>query len=419
MNPIYDVAIVGAGPTGTICALSLLEAGIKPVIIEKESFPRYHIGESLTGKAGQLLRELGLGSYLEARNFPVKHGVTVYGAKGDNNFWVPVCRLDENEQLHPSTTWQVRRADFDQMLLDVVQERGAEVIQGEALHPIMDGKRVKGVSLRSDQGQHLAVHAPVVVDASGQSTFLASKSDLTSPKINGKYARQIAIFSQVSDAIRPAEDADNTLIFYREKNHWAWFIPIAPGLVSVGIVTSASYFQGQGLSSEAFLKQELRSLNPELTRRMPNDLSFVEPVRTASNYSYRVKQFIGDGFLCVGDAHRFVDPIFSFGVHFGIHEGHFAAKSIETYLSGHCPQQTDPFTQYQALAESGQNVIQDLIDCFWEYPLPFLIISQYQYREDVTKLFGGHIYAEDVDQWGGVRAMRELLYSSLGPASAG
>lgn len=405
----YDVAIIGGGPAGAASALYLLEAGLKPIIIEKEAFPRYHIGESLTGECGARLRELGLEEKIIAANYPIKYGVSVYGAQGKNAFWIPVQKRDAESVLQDASTWQVRRDEFDKMLLDTALERGAAHCYGEALTPLLQADRINGLRYRTAEGRNLDLAADVVIDASGQATFFASKSALTSGKNYGRYNRQIAIFTKIRGTVRdPGAAAGNTIIFYQQKNHWAWFIPLDDDVVSIGVVVPADYFKSSGCSTEAFLKKELHSLNPELTKRLPA-LDFVHPVHTISNYSYHVQHFVGDGFLCVGDAHRFIDPIFSFGVHFAISEAQFAAQAIKAYLGKSQHDDLHPFVAYQNLVEQGQNIIQDLLDCFWEFPLAFLYFVHHQYRSTMIDIFAGRIYNQSIEESAGRKAIRQLL----------
>ncbi len=403
-----DVVIIGGGPAGAVTALQLLKAGVKPVIVERERFPRYHIGESLTGEVGARLRELGLEAQLEAANYPIKHGVTVYGPNGKSTFWVPVMRRDENGGLQKATTWQVRRNEFDQMLLDEAVKRGATLWNGRAEVPLMEDGKVVGVRIRHEGGRVDDVATKVVVDASGQSTFLASRGAPTGEKHRGRYDKQVAVFSQVRGTIRdPGDGSGNTMIFYREKGHWAWFIPLDDDLVSVGIVCAGQYFADQQMDKTDFLKQELRTLNPELSRRLPN-LDFAEDVRSASNYSYHVTQYTGPGFLCVGDSHRFVDPIFSFGVNFAVNEGRLAGEEISSFLRGEKEGLANPFEEYQRKTERAQDIIQDLVDVFWDHPLPFaMLVHHHRHREGMIDLFAGRIFSEDVHKSEALQAMRK------------
>ncbi len=405
----YDVAIVGAGPAGSASALYLLQEGLRPLIVEKERFPRYHIGESLTGECAARLRELGLEDRMKAAGYPVKRGVKVYGTEGKNAFWIPVKKRDEKNQLVPHETWQVRRSTFDKMLLETALERGADFYQGEVVVPWLDSDRVTGIQVRTKDGHLRKINAKVTIDASGPSTFLANHSHLTSEKKRGRYDKQIAIFSQVRGAVCGLETAGpyDTLIFYDKKNHWSWFIPIDENLVSIGVVVPAEYFKAQQCSKEAFLRNELRTLNPQLSKRLPS-LSFVEPVRAVSNYSYHIEKFAGKGFLCVGDSHRFVDPIFSFGVHFAMSEAQLAAQAVRQYLDRNDKNSENPFSEYQKAVEGGQEIIQNLVDCFWDFPHAFLYFVHRRYREEMTDIFAGRIYKKSVPEEA-VDALRRIL----------
>ena len=119
-----EALILGAGPAGTMAAMRLLERGVRPLLIEREQFPRYHIGESMTGECGAILRELGLAEKMTRDGHPVKHGVCVFGARGNSDWWVPVMQRAESGELQDQTTWQVRRSSFDAMLLDEALQRG-------------------------------------------------------------------------------------------------------------------------------------------------------------------------------------------------------------------------------------------------------------------------------------------------------
>ncbi|MEM7390745.1 MAG: tryptophan 7-halogenase, partial [Verrucomicrobiota bacterium] len=262
------VAIVGGGPGGTTCAMHLARAGIDAVVIEQESMPRYQIGESLTFMAGRQLRRLGLETIMERNRFPVKHNVVVYGPASKNSFTVPVMDRSETGELVPATTWQVRRSIFDHELLEAAKQRGATHIHGKARRPLLEAGKVRGVEVETPGGESLRIEADHVVDASGKATFL-HQAGVAGPQRRGAYDNQVATFSQVKGAVRdPGDGRGNTLIFYREKHHWAWFIPIDDETVSLGVVTPASYFKARKEDKNAFLLRELRELAPELQRRV-------------------------------------------------------------------------------------------------------------------------------------------------------
>jgi FADH2-dependent halogenase len=414
-----DVIIIGGGPAGAAAALYLLKTGVRPLVLEKAGFPRYHIGESMTGECGGCIRELGLEGQLLRDGHPIKHGTTVYGAGGNNSFWVPVAQRTPDGELRPNWVWQVLRSKFDQTLLETAIRRGAEFLPCEAVDPLVAANgRVTGVRVRTPRGNTEDVKAEVVIDASGQATFLANRG-ITSPKEQGNYDKQVAIFSQVTGAIRdPGEAGGNTLIFYQQKHHWAWFIPLDQEMVSIGVVVPSAYFTLQKLAKGDFLRQEMGTLNPELSSRV-TDVTFVEEVRTASNYSYHVKQFTGPGFLCIGDSHRFTDPIFSLGLCLATNEAKFAAQAILQELGSQIQAPSNPFAAYQAMSEQGQDILQDLIDCFWDFPLAFQYMVNHRYKEDMIDCFAGRLYGDRISNSDGVKDMRRLLARGPAPHGAG
>ena len=390
-----DVAIIGGGPGGSAAAMFLVEQGVRPLIIEGEPFPRYHIGESMTGSAAKVIRDLGLESEMTRRGYPVKKGVKVYGPTGSTTWFVPVTERDENWNLRPSYTWQVRRSDFDVMMLDEAIRRGSTLLRARATEPLLseDGA-VRGVRVRMPDGDLTEVETELLLDASGQATFLANHH-VTGPKYLGSYDKQIAIFSQVTDAVRGGgnsreDDPDNAIIFYQKKYHWAWFIPIDRDTVSVGVVAPSAYFLEKKESKEDYLTRELNELNPAIKQYVPK-VNLVEPMHVIPNYSYQVRRFTGKGYICIGDAHRFIDPIFSFGLTVSMREAQFLAPVVKEYLEGK-RRNDNPFADYERFCEQGADILEDTIDSFWEFPLGFAKYVHHDYKDQMTDMFAGRIY---------------------------
>lgn len=406
-----DVVIIGGGPGGSASAMFLAREGIQAVIVERERFPRYHIGESMTGEAGGVLRELGLGERMLQDNHPIKHGVKVYGASGKNAWFVPVMARDAERNLQEVFTWQVRRSSFDKMMLDEAVGRGATLIAGQATKPLLrDDSSVRGVQVRMADGGVQDIEAEVVLDCSGQATFLAN-AGVTGPKYLGAYDKQIAIFSQAEGFIRDdgssrEDQKGNALIFYQKKYHWVWAIPLDDQVVSVGVVIPAAYFLEKKESKHDFLIRELHELNPELTRRLP-EVKLVEELHVIPNYSYQVKRFTGKGYICIGDAHRFIDPIFSFGLYVTMKEAQFAAPLVKAFLEGAYRDAPNPFAEYQAFCEKGIDVLEDVLDTFWEHPFSFALFVHNRYREFMIDVFAGRIYDDQPSK--AVLAFRDLL----------
>src|SRR5436190_4644725 len=194
-SKVHDVLIIGGGPAGTCTAMFLKKFyGVQSIIVEKERFPRYHIGESFTGETGGQLRKIDMASALDSQEYPVKIGTKVYGTGGKNSFYIPVmARI--NGELQAVTTWQARRSIFDQLLLDTAISRGVEIFNGEAVTPLKDGDKIVGARCRSKEGIEEDIRARVMIDASGQGTFLANRG-VIGPKDRSNYDKQLAVFSQ-------------------------------------------------------------------------------------------------------------------------------------------------------------------------------------------------------------------------------
>jgi putative MFS transporter len=410
-----DVVIIGGGPGGAASAMFLAQEGVQAVIVEQERFPRFHVGESLTGAGGQVLQDLGLDAEMYRRRYPTKQGVRVYGNSARGSWFVPVTGRDADWQVSPRDTWQVRRSDFDKMLLDQALARGATLIPGKAIKPLLkDDGSVRGVQVRLKDGGSLELESELLLDCSGQATFLAN-AGVTGPKYLGNYDKQIAVFSQVAGALRDdgaSQGAhrdlhkDNTLIFYQQKYHWAWFIPLDDDVVSVGVVVPADYFRGKKESKKDFLVRELHELHPELKRRIP-EIKLVEDVHMVPNHSYQVRQFCGKGFVCIGDAHRFIDPIFSFGATVTMREAQLAAPLVKAYLEGAHRDDPNPFAQHQLLCEKGIDVLEDTLDLFWEQPLGFSYLVHSQHPDLMGDILGGRIYERQPSA--AIHDLREML----------
>ncbi|HKX26129.1 MAG TPA: NAD(P)/FAD-dependent oxidoreductase [Blastocatellia bacterium] len=408
-----DVLIVGGGPSGSASAMFLIREGIKPVIVEAETFPRYHIGESMTGACGKVVRDLGLEAEMYRRKYPTKQGVKVLGQSEKGRWFVPVTGRNENWELFEWDTWQVRRSDFDQLLLKEAEARGAIILRGKAIKPLVDNGSVRGAQVRMADGSIQNIESEVLLDCSGQATWLANQGGVTGPKYLGAYDKQIAFFSQVTGAVRddgPTRDMhrDNTLIYYQKKFHWSWFIPLDDDVVSIGVVVPAAYFLEKRESKQDFYLRELQELHPDLKRRVA-EARLVEDIHIIPNYSYQVKSFCGKGFMCIGDSHRFIDPIFSFGLTVAMREAQFAAPVVRSYLEGAHRDLHNPFAEHQLFCEKGIDVLEDVLDTFWEHPLAFALLVHFRYTEQMTDMFAGRIYGHERQPSPALSEFRQML----------
>ncbi len=407
------MVIIGGGPGGSAAAMLLLREGVRPTILEQEAFPRFHIGESMTGEAGQLLRRLGLEEKMLSAKYPVKHGVKVYGSEGVSSWFIPVSARTPDWQLTPGTTWQVRRSHFDGMMLEEAERRGANVVRGKAVKPLVgeDGG-LRGVTMRRPDGSHEEIQAEVTLDCSGLATFLGNQR-VTGPKYVGNYDKQIAFFSHATGAIRDSgtsadQAKDNTLIFYKKKFHWAWFIPIDEQVVSLGVVVPTATFQESRQTPDDFFRAALPDINPDLARRT-SDIQLVEKVHVIPNYSYQVRRFCGKGYICIGDAHRFIDPIFSFGISATLREAEFAVPHVLRYLEGKGRGLPNPFAEHMLFCEKGTDNLEDMVDLFWEQPFAFASFVHYRYREQLIDAFAGRVYETEHQPSPAIVAFRKVL----------
>ena len=393
----YPVIILGGGPAGAVTAMHLLQRGITPLIVERDDHPRYHVGESLTGATATTLRDLGLGPVIDAQNYPIKHGALFYGPDGKNDFWVPLVRRDEQNAQVPHFTWNVMRSTFDKILFDAALERGAAWIKARAVQPLMKDDAVIGLKIETPGGASENLYSEVLIDASGIATFLANHR-VTGRKVPGSSDKQIALFSQFASTIRDngterREQPGNTLLYYQARHYWAWFIPVTEELTSVGVVFTSDYFKKAGMTKEQMFLHECRHMTPALSNRLP-DLTPQEPVHAIPNFSYQVMDYTGKGFICIGDAHRFIDPIFAYGVFFGIQEGLFAADTVAQFLSGEIKGNGNPFAELERLLNEGNDVVEDTIGVLWYYPLAFQRIVTWRDREWALDILSGRIYGE-------------------------
>ncbi len=384
MNTSYDVVIIGSGPAGSLCGIECRKKGLSVLCIEKEQFPRFHIGESLTGNAGQIIADLGLTQQMEELDFPDKLGVNVIGSLSKNEFFIPIL----------AKTWQVRRSSFDNMLKEKAVEHGVEYQVGKVTDVIRDGEKVVGAIYKADDSLR-RIHSKVLVDASGQTTFLSRKG------IAGK--RQVEFFSQQIASFAHFENVErdlppfstNTTLLYSKQYHWSWIIPISSTTDSLGIVIPRDLYKSACKTPEDAISWGMEHISPELKRRFKHAKQVKAP-RSMADFSYRIEPFVGDGWLCIGDSHRFLDPIFSYGVSFAMKEGIRAAEAIA--LSIQMDDWKTPFYEFRDWSNKGQQIAADLIRYFWIYPVFFGYQMQNpELRDEVIRLIGGCCF--DCEGW--------------------
>jgi flavin-dependent dehydrogenase len=322
----YDTIVVGGGPGGTTTAALLAEHGHRVLLLEREPFPRYHIGESLIPYTWFTLNRLGVVDWLKTSACPKKYSVQFVSITGRVSQPFYFFQTIKHEC---SMTWQVWRSEFDAMLLDNARKKGAEVRQGVAVADvIMDGSRVVGVRADAPGGGSQEIYAKAVVDATGRDSMLSRRFGW---KERDADLNKIAVWSYFKGAKRdPGLDEGATTVAYVPQKGWFWYIPLHSDIVSVGVVGEPSYIYRDTRDADLIFAREAKAcvwIHDHIKVGTQ-----VEPVRTTGEYSYHSRKIGGDGFCLVGDAFAFLDPLFSTGVFLALKSGEMAADTLHEAL---------------------------------------------------------------------------------------
>jgi halogenation protein CepH len=331
-----DVVVIGGGPGGSSTAAVLAGRGHRVLVLERESFPRFHIGESLLPAAWELWDQIGVTPALEAADFPIKQGVnfSMFSSKRD----IQLLTGEFPQYFQRPYTYHVDRARFDSILLDNAARCGVEVRQGwEARDVLFEGTCAVGVEAGPVGGPYRPIRSRAVVDASGRSCLLARKLGWRRPD---PALNKLSYFTHFEGAFRPQAstnspvpviDGSTMTDIHTIEGGWIWYIPLAKDVVSVGAVLDADFVRDlHGLDMQARFDRAVGA-SPRITQWLSGAKQTMG-TRTISNISYLNDSFVGDGFALVGDASMFVDPIFSAGVTLAIRGGVFAGEEIANGL---------------------------------------------------------------------------------------
>jgi FADH2-dependent halogenase len=322
-SPMYDVAIIGGGPAGSTAATLLAQAGRRVIVLEREKFPRFHIGESLLPFSIQTFDRLGVREKLDGTFLP-KFGGEIMASCGTKGikFYFKDGFCSQRDRAY-----QVTRSDFDKLLLDHSREKGAEVLEES---------EVKGVDFTADRvtvqvensgGTRSIIEARYLLDCSGRQTVLGSFFKI---KKTYDHLQKFSLFAHYEKIDRlPGRDA--TLIrMVRGLDRWFWMIPLTDARTSVGVVVDTGTFRATKLGPQAALEKFIAE-QPLMTERMKQAVR-VSPVYSAGDYSYRNTRLCGARWLLAGDAAGFIDPVFSSGVFLAIMSAERAADTLNEVL---------------------------------------------------------------------------------------
>ncbi|HEX3777859.1 MAG TPA: FAD-dependent oxidoreductase [Polyangiaceae bacterium] len=320
----YDVIVIGGGPAGSATATRLAQAKRRVLLLEKERFPRFHIGESMLPCSLPFLEQLGAMPRVLAAEFLPKYAAEFVTADGALKRRYAFA---EGLVEGPGSAFEVDRADFDAILLDNAAEHGVSVQQGmQVVRFELDRERGVELVARAEDGSESTIHAEMLIDASGQSSLLAGRLGL---REMDHELKNYALFSHYEGATRYSgkEEGDISVVLIPEG--WWWVIPLKNDRTSVGLVAPSRTLRGQK-PDQAFFERQIAE-TPFVRERLA-DAKRVAPVRSVSDYSYTSRRVAGDRFLMVGDAAAFIDPVFSTGVYLGLVGAFRAAEAVDAAL---------------------------------------------------------------------------------------
>lgn len=365
-----DAVVIGGGPAGAAAATLLARSGHDCVVLEHAAFPRYHIGESLIPHTYGTLDRLGLLPKLKRSHFPVKHSVRFVSPSGEQS---DPFYFSETIPGERARTWQVERSEFDQLCLDNARDNGVEIRQGVRVQKVLfEQERAVGVAVDADGAAPAEIRAPVVIDASGRATVIGSQLGL---KIAVPGLEKASVWSYFCGGRRgEGIDAGETTVFMLPQRGWFWYIPLPDDIVSVGVVASPEWLFDEGTDFEAAYLRQLQRCEPLQARLTA--ARRVGPVRGLRRMAYRNRQVAGDGWVMVGDAAGFLDPIYSSGLFLALASAELAAGCVHEALLADDPS-ADRLGAFAPRLWKGIGVIRSLIHAFYD---PHFSFSEFSRR---------------------------------------
>jgi flavin-dependent dehydrogenase len=411
----FDVIVMGGGPAGSSVASILAREGRQVILFEKEVFPRHHIGESLMTDTYWTFRRMGLLEKLKESPFVRKYSVQFANSAGKESrpFY-----FFEGVHHESAVTWQVTRAQFDHMLINHAAEQGAVVHQGVLVKQVLfEGDRAVGVEVQMQDGSRQKFFAKVVVDATGQSAMLSNKFRwrVRDPKL-----KKAVLYSYFKGAHRePDLNGGATLVLRTEPGSggWFWYIPLENDITSVGIVANPEYLlKNRGQDLAKIYHEEIEKC--ESCRKRVAEGTRVDKIYSILDYSYRSKHNAGNGFILIGDAYGFLDPIYSSGVLLALKMAELAADAIHDAFS-HDDFSAERLGQYQTKLDRGIESMRKLVYAFYNEGFSFAgFLRKYpEERVHIINLLIGDVFREGVDQvYGPMSEFAEIpppLYEQL------
>ncbi|MGV3661770.1 MAG: NAD(P)/FAD-dependent oxidoreductase [Prosthecobacter sp.] len=402
----HEVLIIGGGPAGTSTAAMLAEHGHKVLVIEREKFPRYHIGESLIPFTFGPLERLGLIPKMKKSHFMKKYSVLFVSPDGRKS--QPFYFFNRYDRDTIAQTWQVLRSEFDQMLMNHARERGAEVREETTVTQLLkdDSGRVIGVEIQNKDGSKEQLLAKLVVDASGKEAFASNRLGW---RVGDPYLNKVAVWTYYKGSKRePDLDEGGTTVAFIPEKGWFWHIPMHDDMVSVGVVAEGKYLSRGGVRDpKTMFHREV-----EENQWIKDHLSVgtcTGDYWITSEYSRHSKYGASPGLLLVGDAYAFLDPVFSSGVMLALKSGVLAGDAIhEALLAGDLS--PSRFTAYGEFMREGVENMRKLVYAFYDPNFSFKdVIAKYpDAGGEITDCLSGDVNKDYSSLWAKIREFAPL-----------
>lgn len=387
MNHEYDSIVIGGGPAGSSAAAILAEKGRRVLVLEREKFPRYHVGESLIPYCYFSLERLGMIDKLKASGFTKKYSVQFVSRRGklSQPFY-----FSDHMNHEASCTWQVWRCQFDKMLLDNAREKGAEAIEEAKVSELLrdaDGT-VTGVRVELASGEKREVHAPITIDATGRDSFSMLRNGW---RVRDPQLDKIAIWTYYEGAMRdPGIDEGATTVAALPERSWFWYIPLPGDVVSIGVVGPKEYLFRDTRDHGEIFDREVAA-NPWVQEHLAPGRRSAK-MRITGEFSYRSRHCSSDGLVLAGDAFGFLDPVFSSGLFLALRSGVLVGDAVDAALAD-SDVSASRFADYSRQVRSEIEAMRKLVYAFYDNDFSFgeLLMKHPDLQPDVTDCLIGNL----------------------------
>lgn len=380
-----DILVIGAGPSGAVAAAIVQQQGLRVKVVERETFPRFVIGESLIPTVMDPLEEAGFMDVLKEQGYQKKFGARFMKAG-------KVCEFDFSERYTDgwTWTWQLPRAEFDKCLTDQLQARGVDIAFGTTVTNVEFDGTSSVTSLVNQAGEESQFKARFVIDSSGYGRVLPRLLGLDKPSVQPPRA---SIFTHVKDINRPAGREGELITFVVvEQDVWMWVIPFSNGNTSIGFVGNPEYIKDYTGSNEERLRQMISQVDYYAPRL--KDVPFLFEPKSITGYSASVTNIHGPGYALTGNAAEFLDPVFSSGVAFALEGGRCSAKLACRQLKGETINWEEDYTNYMY---QGVEAFRSYVMAWYDGSLQDVFFSDsvnHDFKKQICSVLAGYVWDE-------------------------